>query len=278
MAGLLVFGISQAALLFVFAVAVGAYGTLVGVGGGFLIVPTLLFLGVSPQQAAGTSLAIVFFNALVGTVSYAPSRRVDYRTGALFAAATVPGAVAGAYASTFLAGDVFDTLFGVLLLLVAVSMQLRRPPPTTHHLAYRAPSSSRLRVRRVFADRFEVVHEYEYGLVGGVAIGVLTGFLSSLFGVGGGIFLVPAFIFLFGLPVHIATATSVLVLVCTSAVGALSHALLGHIRPDIAIPMAAGVIVGARIGAAVAPRLLGEWLVRLLSLALAVIGIRLILG
>src|SRR5271157_778881 len=78
--------------------AVGLYGTLIGAGGGFILMPLLLLLhpNASPEQLTAISLAVVFFNALAGSESYAIMRRIDYKSGLMFAAATIPGAIIGA--------------------------------------------------------------------------------------------------------------------------------------------------------------------------------------
>lgn len=80
------------AVLFVAGLGIGALGTLIGAGGGWMIVPLLLFgYHFSPQEAVGTSLAVVFLNALSGSVAYMAQRRVLYKMGLAFAAATIPG-------------------------------------------------------------------------------------------------------------------------------------------------------------------------------------------
>src|SRR5438094_763257 len=98
--------------------AVGAYGTLIGAGGGFLLVPALLLLfpTARPTTITSISLAVVFFNAVSGSIAYARDRRIDYRTGLIFAAATVPGAVLGAIAVGYVPRALFDGLFGLLLI------------------------------------------------------------------------------------------------------------------------------------------------------------------
>src|SRR5207245_2044054 len=103
---------------------VGAFGTLIGAGGGFILVPALLLLypTAKPSVITGISLAVVFFNAASGSIAYARERRIDWRTGLTFAAATTPGAVFGALAVSFVPRGVFDALFGLLLLGLAVVM------------------------------------------------------------------------------------------------------------------------------------------------------------
>src|SRR5437868_11863693 len=109
-----------------FGLVVGAYGTMVGAGGGFLIVPFLLRVHhVSPEQDAGTSIAVVFLNASSGTIAYVRQKRVDYKAGVWFAAATVPGAIAGAFFSSKLSGPAFDVAFAVLLFAIAFYLMWR---------------------------------------------------------------------------------------------------------------------------------------------------------
>src|SRR6476469_3598159 len=107
--------------------AVGAYGTLIGAGGGFILVPILLFLYPNERPATITaiSLAVVFFNALSGSVAYARQRRIDYRTGLIFAAATAPGAIFGALAANVIPRRLFDIIFGAVLVTVAGFILLR---------------------------------------------------------------------------------------------------------------------------------------------------------
>jgi len=85
------------AVLFLTGIGIGALGTLIGAGGGWMIVPLLLFgYHFSPQEAVGTSLAVVFLNALSGSLAYMVQRRVLYQMGIAFAIATIPGALVGA--------------------------------------------------------------------------------------------------------------------------------------------------------------------------------------
>jgi uncharacterized membrane protein YfcA len=85
-------------------VLIGAFGTLIGAGGGFILTPILLLVypHESPEIITSISLAVVFFNAFSGSVAYARMRRIDYRSGVLFALATIPGAVVGALTTTYM--------------------------------------------------------------------------------------------------------------------------------------------------------------------------------
>ena len=269
----------QGVFLFVFASAVGVYGTLVGAGGGFLIVPMLLLIfQTAPQQATGTSLAVVFFNALSGTLSYARQKRIDYRTGIWFGLATVPGAIVGAYLTTFFTGPLFRIIFGGLLILLAIFLVVRPRAAGLGALEEVEAIVPRWHTRRVLTDASGERFEYLVHEPGGIVLSFFIGFISSIFGIGGGIIHVPALVILFVFPAHIATATSYFILTISSGIVTASHLILGNILFPYALVMTAGVILGAQFGARIARRLAGVWVVRLLSLALFAVGVRLIVG
>lgn len=255
----------------------GTYGALVGAGGGFLIVPILLlFFEFAPRNAAATSLAVVFCSAVSGTLAFLKQRRIDYATGWRFALATLPGALIGPTLVRFIPADLFKILFGLLLVVLAIFLNLR-PDPSSAKLA--APGSGPLPsgwVRRSLVDARGVEHQYAFNLRNGIILSVLIGFVSSLAGIGGGIIHVPAMVFLFGFPAHLAAATSQFALVFTSLVGSLGYLAQGDILLVPAAAMAAGAIVGARVGATIAQRVKGRVIVRILSLALVAAGLRLI--
>src|SRR5579884_3546189 len=111
--------------------AVGTYGTLIGAGGGFVLVPILLFLYPhdKPSVITGISLAVVFFNATSGSIAYARERRIDFRSGIVFAIATIPGAILGALVVELIPRNIFDGLFGAVLLIMA-AVVIWRPQST----------------------------------------------------------------------------------------------------------------------------------------------------
>ena len=108
-------------------VGVGAFGTLIGAGGGFLLLPLLLFLypHERPSVLTGISLAVVFANALSGSVAYARMRRIDLQAGLAFALAGIPGAVLGAMVTNHLDRRAFDPLLGIALLVGAMIILAR---------------------------------------------------------------------------------------------------------------------------------------------------------
>ena len=115
-------------LLLLLGFGTGAYGVIVGAGGGFILAPALIiFFDMEPTVVAGTSLALVAVNALSGSQVYRRMGLVDYRSGLLFAAAAIPGAILAPFILTSVADGTFRILLGAVLLGLAVQM-IWRPP------------------------------------------------------------------------------------------------------------------------------------------------------
>ncbi len=243
-------------------VLVGAYGTMVGAGGGAVLVPILLIL--LPQETSATvtaiSLAVVFFNAYSGTVAYVRMRRVDYRAGVIFTLAGVPGAVLGARLVHEIPRSLFDLIFGVLLLALG-GFLVASPLGSAggDEQAFSAPVSDRRML---------------LGSVGSAYIAVL----SSLLGIGGGIIHVPFLIRALRIPPHIATGTSHFVLTFMALTATVTHVVMGEFERGLTQTMClgVGVMMGAPLGAALSSRLRGSLIVRLLALALFLVGLRLL--
>lgn len=260
--------------------AVGAYGTVVGAGGGFVLVPVLLLIygDEAPQSITSISLAVVFFNSVSGSAAYARLRRIDYRTGAIFAAATVPGAIGGALLVRGVPRDAFDALMGALLLVLGAYMWWSSARPAT----IRLPARGRWTIRREMpGDEPGAVFLYSYNLWFGIVFSLGVGFISSLFGIGGGVLHVPTMITVLRFPVHVAVATSQFILVFMSGAGSAVHLIDGELAGENmlrALLLAAGTIPGAQVGARLAQRVRGPVIARLLVTALVILGVRLIAG
>jgi uncharacterized membrane protein YfcA len=262
-------------LLVVLGVAVGAYGTLIGAGGGFVLAPVLLFVypDYAPEVITAMSLGVVTLNAASGSIAYAHQRRIDYLAAGLFAVATAPGAIIGAFAIDLVPRQTFEAAFAVFLLLVSVWLQIPRPSG----IVTRPP---RRYLRRFITDIHGDSYRYGFDPALGFALGLVIGFVSSLFGVGGGIIYVPAMILLLRFPGYIATPTSTFALMFTAAIGAAVHALSGNYDSVLAeeAALGAGVLIGAQAGALLSERLVHHQaiVVRLLSLGLVIVGLRLL--
>jgi uncharacterized protein len=255
-------------------VAVGAYGTMIGAGGGFVLVPALLLLYPDdpPELITSISLAVVFFNALSGTIAYARQRRIDFVAGNAFAVATIPGAIIGALAVSYLPRDTFDVVFAVLLIAVSAFLLLR---PAARIVQRR---SRRGEISRTLTDSRGDTYAYSYNLLTGIALSVLVGFMSSLLGIGGGIIHVPVMVQVLLFPAHVATATSHYVLMVSALVGTIVHLVSGDLEGGYLrmLAIGAGVLIGAQAGAVLSTKLRGILLIRLLAGALILVALRLL--
>lgn len=259
-------------LLSVLGFVVGAFGTLVGAGGGFLLMPVLVILYPDdpPELLTAISLAVVFLNALSGSVAYAKLRRIDYRAGLIFALAAIPGAIIGASATSYLPRRLFDMILGALLVIGALFLFFKKPTTQNKQL-----SSAKHTSHLVDSEGHE--YQFSYNLGVGIAISLAVGFVSSLLGIGGGIIHVPSLVYLVNFPVAIATATSHFILAIVSFAGTCVHihdGIFEHggIRRTIALSL--GVVIGAQIGAQLSHRISGHGIIRALSLALLFVGFR----
>lgn len=265
-------------LLGVLGFAVGAFGTLVGAGGGFILVPILLLLYPDrpPEVITAMSLVVVLGNATSGTLAYARQRRIDVRSGLAFAAATLPGAVAGAIVVKQIDRHTFNLVFAVVLAAIGVYLLLPRPVA-----AIREPLRGRGVVRRAVTDRGGVTFVYAYRRWQGLAISAAVGFVSSLLGIGGGIVHVPVMAIVLRFPVHVATATSQMVLGLMALQAVVTHVVAGTLAWDETLAqaamMAVGAVGGAQLGARLSNRIHGHHILQALGGALLLVAARLAL-
>jgi uncharacterized protein len=260
-------------ILIVLGVTVGTYGTLIGAGGGILLVPALLLLYPhEPANAiASISLAVVFFNTVSGTVAYGHMHRIDYRAGVLFAAAATPGGVLGAYTASWLSRQMFDLLFGMLILSLAAFIFTR---PTPKHRTLRV---GRYDTTHTLTDFKGNSYSYSFSNRRGVLFCFAIGFLSSMLGMGGGAFYVPVMVYILHFPLLIATATSQLLLMVISPILSTAHVIAGSFAHGLVrtLFLGLGVIGGAQLGAYLSQHLTGVVISRVLAGGLVLIGIRL---
>jgi uncharacterized membrane protein YfcA len=216
----------------------------------------------------------VFFNALSGSISYARMGRIDYRSGLLFASATVPGAILGALTTGFIPRREFDAVFGIVMIVAAGFLVLYPVERDTRTPAKRG------RTTRTIVDRNGTAHTFSFDARVGVVLSLFVGYISSLLGIGGGIIHVPVLVHLLNFPVHLATATSHFMLAIMALTGTLVHIASGSFSETSVywtLSLGAGVLVGAPLGARLSSLLRGMWIIRGLAIALGFAGIRILL-
>ncbi|WP_461864600.1 sulfite exporter TauE/SafE family protein [Thermococcus sp.] len=233
---------------------IGILAALFGLGGGFLIVPTLNFLGVEIHHAVGTSSAAVVFTSLSSAIAYHRQRRIHYKVGLLIASTAVVGAYMGAWMTSFISSAQLKVIFGVALILVAVRIYRKKTAE---------PSEVRLE---------DVEVDYRLVPVGGFFAGIASGLL----GVGGGIINVPFLTYL-GLPIHYAVATSSFAIVFTATAGTLKHYALGNVEAQWLLLLVPGLIIGAQLGARMAKRIKAMSLKNGFAVVMALLALRMIL-
>lgn len=266
--------------LLAFGFAVGFYGTLVGIGGGPLLVPMLaLFYDLPPATIVATSLSVVFLNALSGSVAYYQQRRIDLVSGTVFGFATIPSSIAAYFLLAHLSHTLFTRTFGVFLLFLAVYVLLGPRPgdndqvPTTSEFGLLGP----LRPRRLVDTEGR---SYLYGVDErlGTLINVGFGAGTTVLGIGGGILQVPLLVYVLKFPVHIATATAHYVTSINTAFTLIPLLFFGHVDPRLTLCLGCGVVVGARLGARYSRRVSGQILLKLLTIVFVLAGLRMLLG
>ena len=195
-------------LVFLIAVgfAAGTLGSMLGVGGGIIMVPALTALNMPPTQVSSTSLVAVTSTSISSTIEYSRQRRIDYRLSLELGACAIPGAVLGAILSDYIPEDTFKMYFGILLIFTGL------------YILYKNIILTQPSVRKRSVTLRSIVF----------IVAFCSGVISSLFGVGGGIIFVPAMVLVLGLTMHRATATSQLTLLMTSLSGVFTHSFLGH--------------------------------------------------
>jgi uncharacterized membrane protein YfcA len=255
--------------------AVGMIGALIGVGGGFFVVPFLLQMWkpgtFTPPTATAASLGVVLVSALSGTTANARRKRIDYRLGLLLAAGTLPGAWAGRRLHQVLSDRAFAWAFAGLLFTVAAYLAFVRLKPGKGLLR----GTPRERV-----DSDGQTHRYEVHTPAGLAISLLVGVVSSLFGVGGGLILVPFMVLAYGAPTVVGAATAQFAFIFTSLVGLAVAVVDGHLTPEgwrVVGYMGAGVALGAQLGVSMAKRVREGLLRGVLAAVVATVALLMLL-
>ncbi|RYD52088.1 MAG: sulfite exporter TauE/SafE family protein [Sphingobacteriales bacterium] len=266
-------------ILILVGLIIGTCGTLIGAGGGFLLVPLLLlsFPQLSPEVVTGISIAVVAANAISGTVAYARSGRIDYKAGIVFAVFTIPGSIIGVYLTNYIPRRVFDVGFGVLLVVLSAYLFIKNRKPKAAVPEAALPHSDKL-THHTLTDAGGKTFSYAYNQTLGIIISVLVGFISPLLGIGGGIIHVPAMVQWLQFPVYIATATSHFILAIMATISVAVHFFNGDYESAQVLRLigglAIGVIPGAQLGAALSHRIPTGVIIKVLAVCLALVALR----
>ncbi len=234
-------------IAFVAALGAGAFGALVGVGGGLITVPLLVALGVEVHTAIGVSLLGVISISTAGSASYLVAGFANRRLALMLLVATAAGGIIGGYAAGLLDGRVLSGLFGVVLVFVAAQMLRARSRPPTEVVG--EPAAFDIDASYVEPTTGETVEYRARNLGAASLVSIGAGVISGLLGVGGGIVNVPTMNVLMHVPIRVATATSTYMLGATAAASAVLYLSRGQIDMMLAAAVVAGMFLGAAVGA-----------------------------
>lgn len=237
-------------LMFLISIVAGVLGSLIGLGGGVVVVPVLtLIFHVDIRLAIGASIVSVIATSSGAAAAYVRERMTNLRTGMFLEIATTTGAITGAFLTTILPARFLFILFGVVLAYSGVAMYAKR-----HQDRLLAVSTdriaNRLNLHGSYYDEAEQ-REISYKVTGtkpGLALMYVAGMVSALLGIGSGALKVPAMDLAMHLPMKVSTATSNFMIGVTAAASAGVYFARGQIDPVIAAPVAAGVLGGATVG------------------------------
>jgi uncharacterized membrane protein YfcA len=212
----------------VIGLAAGMFSALLGVGGGLLMVPAMVsMLRIRQHRAHGTSLIVIVPTALAGVYAYAQHLSVRWDLALLLAVGGVLGAMLGARMASALKARHLQRAFGVFVIVAGIWMIAAPASLGESPHASLLPNGSRWPVT--------------------LLVGILAGSLSGMLGVGGGIVMIPAVVYLLGQPQKMAQAISLAVIIPVALSGGLIHYLKGNVIPHLAGWLACGAVVGATV-------------------------------
>jgi len=260
-------------LSILFGVIVGFALGLTGGGGGIFAVPLLVYgLSLAPREAVGVSLASVGGIALFGVAPRLFRGEVEVRTGMLFAVAGMIGAPIGSYLSSLMPENMLLVLFGVLMLVVAWRMyaKTRTPSAVAAACASGVQSEERSTCQRDADGTLRLTSRCAMLLA---VVGLVTGMMAGMFGVGGGFVIVPALVLFSGMQIHHAVATSLLAIFLISSSGVVSYITAGeHLSLVTTVLFLVGGFLGMWIGGLVARRLQGPTLQRIFATGIVLVA------
>jgi hypothetical protein len=262
---------------------VGFLSGMFGVGGGFLITPLLFFIGVPPAVAVATGANQVVASSISGVLAQLRRKGVDFHMGGVLLAGGIVGSAVGVWVFRLMTAagqvDLFVQLSYVLFLGLIGAMMLQESLRSL--LRARTPGAP---IRRSH------VHSWVHGLplkmkfrasglyisvIPPLLIGAAVGFLAAIMGVGGGFIMVPAMIYLLGMPTKVVIGTSLFQIIFVTAFTTVMHAVTSQtVDMLLALILILGGVVGAQIGTRVGVRLKAEQLRILLSLLVLAVSVR----
>lgn len=252
-------------LLLLIGIIASIIGALIGIGGGVIIVPSLIFLGnslhildeMTVQNAVGTSAVTLVFTGLFSMIAYGKSKTTDVKSGILFSIGIIPGALLGAYLSRFLNQDSFGIVFGLFLLVIFTVLTFKN---------------------KMINEKDDLYKEKkDFKPVLGITASFFIGISAGLFGIGGGALMTPLMIIVLNFSPHVAVATSMIIIFTSSLASSVGHSVQDNILWGYAVILIIATYIGSRTGVKINQSLNSHTLSQVLRFGLLILGIYMII-
>ncbi len=271
-------------LILAMGMAVGFVSGMFGIGGGFLLTPLLIFIGISPAVAVASVSTHIAASSLSGALSYWRKRSIDLTLALVLLGGSIVGTILGVLLFTYLRTlgqlDLVIALSYVVLLggvgtamfyegLRAIARARRGGNPTlrrpgSHSWVHGLPLKMRFKRSKIYLSVIPVN-----------VIGLLIGFIGAIMGVGGSFILIPALIYVLRVPTSTVIGTSMALTLVTMVIATVLHAVTNHLVDAVlALILMIGGVTGAQFGARAGLRIRGEHLRLLLGLLILAVGVR----
>ena len=275
-------------LLIGLGLAIGFLSGMFGIGGGFIMTPFLIFLGVPAGVAVGTGASQVVASSVSSAIGHWRRGNIDFQMGYLLIGGGVFGALAGVKVLAILSAygqlDLFVSLSYVILLGVVGALMLIESVQKLLPKQGAAPVSMRRGGQHTWIEGLPLKQRFRHSkiyvsAIPPVALGAFVGWLTAIMGVGGGFLLVPAMIYLLRMPTRIVIGTSTFQIVCVTAFTTVLQSMQNHsVDIMLSLPLMFGGVIGAQFGVGFSERLKAEQLRALLALLVIAVAVRMALG
>jgi uncharacterized membrane protein YfcA len=268
--------------------AIGVLSGMFGVGGGFILTPLLIFLGVPPGIAVGTGASQVIASSVSSALGHWQRGYIDFQMGYLLIVGGLVGAILGVKVLYVLKQlgqlELFVALTYVILLGVIGGLMLIESVKTLRAAPSGPGGFTRRAGQHTWIQRLPLKQRFPHSklyisAIPPTAIGAFVGWLTAIMGVGGGFVMVPAMIYLLRMPTRVVIGTSTFQIVCITAFTTLLQAIQNHsVDVALSMPLIIGGVIGAQFGVGFAERLKAEQLRALLALLVLAVAVRMALG
>ena len=256
-------------------VIAGFIGSILGLGGGVIIVPVLtLFFGVDIRYAVAASLISIIATSSGAAASFLKDHLTNVRLAIVLEVGTVFGAMSGFLLSSSLKSSSLFLCFGGFLLFSAVMMFRQKNDPRSE---INHPWADKLKLDSKFPEKGQWIHYKVANVPFGLISMYVAGIFSALLGIGSGIFKMMAMDGAMKIPMKVSSATSNFMIGVTASASAGAYFLRGDIKPEIASPVAIGIIAGAWIGAKVMPKLNAASIRKVFIFVMVIVAIQMII-